>query len=192
MTSDVPTQPPDCAVRADGLASRLHRSGHPLAAAEWAIHLLCREGLLVPTYIPEQAPAVLTEGKCNPFGPGVSEHTMEAPPILESPPAGPVPYDRFRVRSTPSLWEQWRAGTGGGQTAAVPPATSGPPATQTDPGSEGWSRPYTVKALARVYNIGRNTMSKRLRDGQYRARKVGRTWQVAVADLPAGERQRQR
>jgi excisionase family DNA binding protein len=78
------------------------------------------------------------------------------------------------------------------QPETPPPASaSSPTATQVDPGPEGWSRPYTVQELARVYGIHRNTMRRRLRERQIRAQQIGRTWQVAVADLPAAERQRQ-
>jgi hypothetical protein len=61
--------------------------------------------------------------------------------------------------------------------------------TPDTPDNVEWSKPDTVGRWARVYGLGRNAMSKRLRDGSIRCRPVGRRWMVAMEDTPAAYRE---
>jgi hypothetical protein len=53
-----------------------------------------------------------------------------------------------------------------------------------------WSVPQTIQQWAKVFNLGRNAMSKRLNSGEISSRKVGLLWMVAVTELPRTHREK--
>ena len=73
--------------------------------------------------------------------------------------------------------------------AAAPPPTNETPAPASPPRDANlrWTAPDTVSRWAKVYQIHRNTMTKRFKDKTYRNRKVGRLFEIVVEDLPAQE-----
>ena len=55
--------------------------------------------------------------------------------------------------------------------------------TQAGTGTD-FTKPCTVKELARSCRVHRNTMGKLLRSGKIRSQRVGHLWCALLADLP--------
>ena len=109
------------ALVASVLTAAIHKHGHTVQAACWALHRLVCEEKLMTDRVYDPLPIV----------PGVSEGGYSVRPV---PASRPAPFGAFRVTATESLWKWWREIEAPKESPSVPSQTIGPafsPLTET-------------------------------------------------------------
>jgi hypothetical protein len=94
------------------LTVAIHKQGHTVQAACWAVHRLVCEKKLSTDRAYDPLPIV----------PGVSEGGYSVRPV---PRGEPTPFGAFRVVATESLWKWWREIEAGKESAPMPSKTNG-------------------------------------------------------------------